>query len=605
MRTAKRLLGLMTPILVVLSAVSTLNAAPVPAAAKEADLPIPAKSLLVFQARGLKPIREQWSAMMKAAAPDVAPAAVAALDAKINELSDKANLKALRPDGRIVVILTDFQDLVSETPQLSVLLPITEYKSFHEQFLAGREKESFKKGNPDQFQTAGDTIYAIDLTAKGGYVALTPNEETAELFSKAAERLDLSAIDAGVAETFLKSDVSVFLNVSEINDRYGAQIRNVRQLMRLAMQPGGFAGGGLDEKQLEMARLSLDGTFQMVEDSRAAAIGISFSAQGLAVRAEAAFAAETPSAEVLAKESPTKFPKFGELPSGQATYVAGKTGETVANIFGQFNREFRSPADNEASKTAIDNYQALYTQALSQGYLVAGSGPKGSLVILRTDVPKKLVAAELEVLKSLAAGSDYLNVVLKEKPTLAESAETVAGFTLHRAELALDFEATVKGIPDENLRDTTIASMKRFVAEKPILWFGTDGKVVVKLAAENWATAKQLLEAYQNHKKPIGDLDGYKDVVEHLPQEASMLVLSEVDGTLMMLRGMIGDMLQSVPGLPVREIPELQPSGQPPTFVGTSIVLKPQSARIDFFVPVSAMKAGRAIIEPAIREAGE
>lgn len=564
--------------------------------------PIPEQALAVVQVRGVGPTKARLGEMLAAAAPDVAAAARRWFDTQVSELVGGRDTSRLDPDKRLLAVVTRFDNIDADTPPVAFLIPAADSKTFWNELLTAEEWSTMTRvpGRPDRFEAGGETVYWADLPA-AGYVVLSPNEETASVFTKKYDRMELADIDQSIVDTFLNCDVGIYLNAKSINERYGIQIAGARQLARFALLPGGPAADQLSERQLEMVRLAVDGLFQSVADGRCAAAGVTFDPAGLAVRTEASFAADSAAAGVLADEVPAVFPSLSDLPTGHTVYSASQYQSNASKILNTFGQEFRAAAADPDASRLVDDYVAAAIEAQSSGVVRASRGPDASITVLTPADPGAFVRTKIAALEGLSADGEYSNVRLKQKPKIRRLPGPIGGFTVHEVRMVLDFAGTVKDVTDDDVRDTTIASMRRFVSETPVIWLGSDGKHVVEIAAADPEFVKKQLDEYLGRGHSVGRQLAFRNTLARLPDRASLVVVYDVSASLVALGDTLGDVVANVPGLPVSELPKLTPAGGDPAYLGVSVVLKPRSARMDIFVPAGAVKTARQVLEPAFQ----
>ncbi|OWK36592.1 hypothetical protein [Fimbriiglobus ruber] len=603
--SVRALLAPLAAALVLCSGGSPAPAAPAPAPAAKPGIPVSNKALAVVRVSGVGTARDRLTKLIEAAVPDLAGPIKAKIDEAFKNAADGRDLTALTPDAPIYLAANSFENLTGANGEWAVLLPAADYKAFREKLLSADERKSFEKGKNgvDQFDADGKTVFLVDLT-KSGYVAATMSEDTAEHYAKSHDMLTLAKAGGAVAEAFLQSDVGVYVNLDAINEKYGEQIRQFRQLFHNIVQMGG--GGqfpGVDKSQLDTIKLVYDGLFQAVEDGKGLALGVTFQADGLRVRGEMAFTNGTDTGKLFANEKPTALDELGTLPKGHAVYTAGRFGADLAAVMRGLGKEFAAGADEDKAIAAIAKYSTLYSEAMAGGWIGTSSGTDASLNVLFPKDAKKLAAAELSVLRTLPEGGRYQNVVIKNKPVVKEAAEEYAGFTLARAQIILDFEASVGTVADENVKKASIESMKRFVNEKTTFWFGTDGKRFVQVVAKDWEAAKKLLDEYTAGKSEVKGEAAFEAARKQLPAAASQVVLAEVGQTIATFGSFAKGIVAAMPGFPGANVPDIKPlKGAAPVYAGVALVLNPGAAGFNVFVPAEAVAIGRKMIVPAKEE---
>lgn len=561
--------------------------------------PVPADALAVVQVHGVGRLKERLVALATAVVPDKADELKKRIDEQIEQLLDGRDLSGLTPDGRAAVFVTGFE-ADGDTLPIGFLAPVTDYKRFRDTAFKADERRTFEKGpgGIDSIDVRDRPVYLIDRSPQG-HVLLTPNKPLAERLAKKYDPLTADVLGE-TADVFSGSDVSAFVNLTRVNERYADQIKQFRQLLTGLFQPGGVIPG-LDARQLEQTKLVYDGLFQAVEDGKGVALGLSVGADGAAVRGAVAFGPDTPSGKILKDEKPDPLAKLADLPAGQAVYTATKFGAGVTDLSRRLAREFSPADDDDRSKANIDRLAGLVATAQQNGAYTAGGLGVGtaSLLVLDPTDPGALVDAQLKVYRTLGEGASFQNVRLKGKPTVKEADQRYEGFTLHRATVPLDLEATAASIPDENLRRATVESMKRLVSETPTVWFGTDGKRYVQIGGKDWESARGLLTQFLAGERPVGKGEAFRAVRGRLPAAAAMVAVADAAPATSALGQYIKGMVDALPGLPGLEVPEFRPAGDlPPAFVGLAVVFKPGSAAFTVVVPVEAMKAARKVVHP-------
>jgi hypothetical protein len=592
LRSALAVLLLFTP---------TVFAAPIPAGGKSKDvseLPVAADSMAVVQLNGLDRTKGRLAKMLEAVDPAVAKDAVAKFDEQLKTLLENRDLKGIDPTGRIFLAVGAFGDLGNDTPPVAVAVPTPDYKTFKEKFLTAAERKSLvvnKEGWDEvELETdGGGTTYIVDLT--GGYVILTPSKATAETYAGKPERLTAKKLGT-VADSFLNADAALFLNLKRVNEVYGDTIKQGKQLIGVLMQQG---GAGFDPKQMQAAKIVFDGLFQVAEDATGIVIGVEARPEGANLRLDAAFAPDTPSANALAAEKPTPLAALAALPKGMSSYTASKWGKAFADLQRQFGGEFTAPPGEDRLADAIEKFVEVIAAA---GESVTVTGPESaSLTATTVADPGKVADAKLKVMKQLVAGAGYSNLTLKANAAVKEGDQKAHGFTLHAAAIEVDYEASVKNVPNETAKEAAIEAMKKLVPAKQTVWFGGDGKRFVQVTAKDWAAAKKLLDGYAEGKAKAGDDPAFAATRKQLPDEAVFVALTETAGMLSGMAESFGAIGNAVPA-PGLEIPKIgKPKGEP-SYIGIAFTAQPQSARFDLFVPTAAMKTARQAIQDGEKE---
>lgn len=584
-------------------AAGTTAAAPAPDAGKNTVLPYPAKAPLVVQVNGLQQVRDRLGKTIAAAAPELAPLVNKGIDEGLKDALKGRKADAISK-GRIFLVVHDLARLVEDEPAVSVIVPVADYKAFRESFLTADEQKSFEKGK-DGVDTVksnavgeGATVYLIDLK---DFVAVTSDKATAETYAGKYARAETKAMGADLAASFLAADAALYVNMDQINELYGDQIKQFKTLMDFAFgqaQMGGMIPG-LGKKQVDALKTMFNGMFQGLEDSRGVVVAAEFRADGLNVRAQARFADDTPTGRLLRSESPTALSDLPSLPRGLKVYTGSKLGQAFTDVFKTFAEQFGTPDDDEKSAELTEKLHAGLAAAGPQGEYTASSTPDAALTVSAYKDPAKAVAANVSLFKALDAGGRVSAMVLKAKPVVTEAAQTEGGVKFTEIQAHFDFEASVQHLP-ENAKEATLAGLKRTVKEKTTTWIGTDGKAVLTVVAKDWAAAKKLVADYRGGKGGAGSVAGFALTRKNLPAEASVMGLAETGEMIQGLAEQFKALGEAIPGLPA-EIGEIKAVKGDPTYLGLALTLKKETATVDVFVPGGALNVAVKMLAPLFK----
>ena len=575
------------PLFIALVGLTPVAAAPVPAgpdAKPLTDLPVPAESMIVVHLNGIDRTRERLTKMLSGVDADFAKQTAMQLDDALKSALEGRDLKAIDGTGRVFLAVGHLTELGGPDAAIAVCLPVKDYKAFREKFLTAGERRSSETGKDgvDTF-TPADTDRTLYLVNKEGYVTVTPNKALAEQYAGKFDRLTVKAL-ANSADALLGSDVSVFVNLKQVNALYADEIGQGKQLLNLVLQQG---AQGLDKQQLELTKTMFTALFQMVEDGRGFVLGIDLRPEGVALRVDTRFAPDTETGKIVAAERPTALAALGEMPKGMMSYSATKWKLN----FGKLYREFAAAPDEEKSAEAIAALDKLLTDGGTDSVSVSAD-MRTSLSLRTVASADKSAAAMLKVMKGLTAGASYSNVLLKGRPEVAEAAEKYKGFTLHRAELKMDFEATAEKMPNEEQRAAAVASMKRLSPEKVTQWFGSDGKRLVAVTAPDWKAAQGLLDAVLDKKATAASDARYTATRKQLPASAGTVALFDAVMSVSFLGEYLESMKGAIPGLPL-ELPKVGKVTGDPVYAGFAVGLSGDTARVDAFIPVGVVKLVR------------
>jgi hypothetical protein len=572
---------------------------------KVGTFPYPASAPVVVCLNGYDKARERLEKLLTLALPIEGPKIAKQLQEELDHVFEDRKLTAVRTDARIFLVVNNLADLFEDdAPPVSVLVPVRAYKEFRDTFLTKEELKTLDVGRDgvDTIRTpafgAEMPLYMVDLK---DYVALSTNRGSAELYAAKYVVGSADAMGPGLAESFLKSDLALFVNMDAINDRYGDEIRGIKGLIDFALQQALQEGmlPGFNKKQMETVKVVLKGLFQGVEDCRAVVVTAEFLPQGLSLQLKARFAENSASANQLALERPSPFADVARLPVGLGIYNGTRFGTTFSELLREMSQGFSTTEEDMRGEQLIEKHLADLGAAGHRGETSASAAPGQSITVMHYRDPNGAVRALTKTYKAVAAGGKVNAAILKAAPRVSDDSAKHREFTFSEVRLSFDYEATVAGLPDQ-VKLATLHSLKRTMNEQTTLWIGTNDKVVVQLMAKDWNDAKTLLDKYLDGKPSVGETAGYKLTRSYLPVEANVLVIAETGAALEGLMDALRSAGDAIPIIP--PIPALKRANGEPTYVGMAIALKEDTVTMSAFVPTGAITTSRKILEAVFKK---
>ncbi len=570
--------------------------APVPA--DESLGLVPADATIVLQLNGHERFKQRVTKMVENALPDQAKKIAAQLDTWMGEALMGRDLKAIRGDARIYFCVSELQKL-PDAADVTILLPIKDFDDFKKTFLIDDERKSMQKEKG--FDTVTIEAMVFHLVPVKGYVAVVSNADTAKKIAEGKAGGLAALMSPDTLQGFLGADLSVFVNMKQVNEKFGEQIKTYKALAGTVFNGGGGLGiQGVSKAQLDVIKALIENVFQMVEDGTGFVLAVDSRPEGVNLRLMEQFAKDTPTAKLLQAAKPDQLEELGTLPGGQVGYSASRLnlkGSSAAALFGGV----LTGEDEDAKvKEAIDKIAkeiAGYDQGLN---LSANSSLYGgALQITESKDADKLLAAQVKLLKTLTTTSSFANVSLKEKPTVQEKAAKAGPFELTKVVTKFDFDKAVANLPEET-REMTKNSMKKAVGgDELTTWLGAANGKYVTVTAKTEALAKAQVEAFLDAGKSIGKDEAFQFTRRQLPRDTSWVMLLDAAQTAHGMFGMFKETagMIPVPGLP-GNLPDLKAPTGKPAYIGVALVLKPEHGSFDLFVPVKAVAAIRDYLGP-------
>lgn len=567
--------------------------------AQDASLAVvPSKAPLVVHMNGFEKARNKLGKFLGNALPDLAPKLVKDIDDAIKDAAEGRELKAITKDGRVYLILADLNNVI-ENPRLAFLVPVTSYTEFKDTFLKADERKNIKKEGDGiesiQIEGKETTLY---LAERKEYVFIGTDKETAQTFVKAKDGGLDKVLSPETKNAFLRQDVSVYVDIREINKQFGAQIKEFKDVIEMGLEG---AGGMIDKKQSEQIKQMFKAFVQIIDDAVAAVIGVEFRDEGVNLKLMAQFGPDTETNSLLKKLKPSTLAELGTLPLGQLGYTATNFDTSLSKTLSLLLKE--SAADDEdpdARKTIEDAIKELSENGraidLTAGEMIGGV----ALEISQYKDPAKAVSSQLKMFKAMTKTASFGSVPLKIKPEIKEDAETTGGFKFHLVKLTFDFDKAIENLPQE-IRDATRASMVKMMGDRSTTWIGTDGKKVINVSAKNWQIARPVVEEYLKGNKTIDKDEAFQATRKNLPAEATLIFVADTARLVEMIMEAVREMTAGIPGaFPGGNFPPIKAPMAKPAYFGFALVLKPEYGSIDIYVPTVAVAQVRKMIQPLL-----
>ena len=570
------------------SALVLFLSAPLVAADDDALALIPPRATITVQVNGLGRVQERIEQLLTAAVPDRSVEISKAVRDAIGDALTGRDTNALRPDGRLLVGLADL-DKLPDSATLTFLFPAKSADDFRARFLTGEERKSLKKdGDLEvvQWEDRKEPFYIVNLK---DYVAVTSDRATATGYAKGEFGAVAKQLSADTSRTFLDADIGLFVNVREVNAKHANQLKTVKGLANLFLK--GDTIQGVSRSQLDQMKGAVEAVFQVVEHGTAAVLAVQFRPDGLMVRGLAQFADNSATAASLKEYKSGPLPQLGTLPAGQMSYTIATLNPSTSTGAAAAVGNLAADDSDPTARQAIAGFQKSLA-ALDRGITISVSQLSGSTMeLIESKDAAKMVDARVGILKALTKGGSFGGLPLKARPELAERADTVGAFTLHRARFTYDFDQMVADLPEDQRAGARDALRKSVGGDDQTVWIGTDGATVMHLVARDWEKAKALSDAYLTRAAPLEGDPAYQFTRKQLPADATMLVMLDAGQTAKSLTGS----LRPAP----KDAPAAEAVGKR-AYIGVALVLKPGHGGFDVFVPAAAAEPVRRLVEPLI-----
>lgn len=556
---------------------------------------VPSGSMVVVQMNGHERLKQRANKLIENALPEQSKMIAAQIDSMLGQIVEGRDLKAIRGDARLILAASDFGP-AAEPQSLTVLLPIKEFEDFKKSFFRDEERKNIQKEKGFEAVSIQEkTFYLVPVK---GYLGLASDLETAKKISEGKAGGLASLMSKDTLKAFSNADLSVFVNLKEINKKYSEDIKGMKMLAGAAFANGGMGIPGVSKAQMDMLKSVLDGMFQMVEDGVGFVIALDVRPEGMNLKLMSQFAEKTPTAAFLSSFKPSNLDEINNLPGGMMGYTVSKLGAKKAGfsaLLGGISLAEDSDAKVSESLKALTKEISDYDQTVTLS--TSNSLYGGGIEVVESKDAGKMMAAQIKLMKTLTGKSVLSNVNLKNKPEIQEKALKVGDFEFTKIVTKFDFDKAVEGFPEE-IRESAKSSMRRAMnGEELTNWFAVVGDKYLTITAKEPKEAKELVEKYLNKASSVAKDEAVQTTRQQLPSDANWMILLDGAKTAYSIFGTLKESIGAVPGLPVA-LPELKAPNGKPAYFGVALTLKPEHGSIDIFVPSKAILEIRNFLGP-------
>ena len=555
-----------------LARVLTLSLALIVGQAAAADLPpeaawlkaIPAEADLAVRFRGLGIVKADLAKMLTAMSPTLAEPAGPILDGLVAQVSGRFGEAAV--EGPAIILVRAVPPDENGSPAFAVIVKSDDYEGVKKSIAGGRAvKAAAQPGGFEKFDGPdGKPMFSV----KGaGYVAFGADQT---LISGVARPAGKPLWSDALADSFLRGDMGVFINVAAIQKRYGAQIDAAKEQMAAGVEQAANAGG---EAMKESVKGIVNKTFDALKVADSVAMFFDFEPYGLVVAGTATVLPGTEAAASLAKAMPAQGTLLETLP-GEGTFFMdlSSSAETTVKLQKFGYSMLMGPATEESPevKKALD----LIRQAGITEMATASFGTTSNISVALASDPAKAVEGTTAMLKALSTSKGMPEYI---KSVKVSPASTYQGFALNESETAIDLEKFAKLQP--NSPNGAEAAKKMFGGDKIHAWFGTDGRRFLTVTAPTWAAAKSHIDAVVSGVGTLGKFPNYATLREQMPGKTNFLMMGSAQG---LVRQLASQMTATLPGGV-----ELKPGEMPREIAvfGASVTAYPNGYQFEFRLP--------------------
>jgi hypothetical protein len=523
---------------------------------------IPADVDIAIHSRGINATRDDLVAMLKAMSPAWGDMAENGLAGPLSHLQQMHGDHVLKTPWVSLFRLSDGGG-EGGPPPFAVLVVSDNYKGVLKEFSGGKEPE-LKHDDGGYDALDGPEGHGTWYAAKGpGIVAFGPSKGLIASIAKPGGKTLDKVLNESSAKPFLSGDLGVYVNAAALAIRFADQIDQGRTLFMGAMDQAAQKQPG-QEATMNFVKDFYGGLFDSIKNADALILSLDVAEKGLHLTGVLNVKPDAPAAKSIAGIHTSPAATLGNLSAGAMGYVymdmEAKTFETLQGM------SLRMIATGKPSPELDKAMAELHGMGRIES-LGSVSFGKGMSVVndITVSDPKKYLAACEAMLVAMKGPEGQPGLYKDVK--VEHAAQTYQGLTFTRIVVTLDLDklAQLGGI--NPVQGETMKWM--FGGDTVTYWYGTDGKRVLQVMEPSWESAKAQIDGYLKGEAGIGANPRFKAVRSQLPEQASLLVLLDVQGLAKMYAGLFAAMFKN----PDLKLPDDLPKD--PAFLGASLTPRP------------------------------
>jgi hypothetical protein len=589
-------LGLRAIVIALLAAMFLATAAP----AEENSLAlVPAGAPIVVQIHGVARTQERLFTMIKNSLPELAAQVQAKFNDRMNEELKGRKLQGLAPEGPDFIVVTALPEPSQKAPHMvAYLARVSNYTEFIDGLLKPQERKGLTTASQGYQVTTLESGEKFYLLRRQDYAIFTSQKEVADQFAKGQPPLKLSQ---ELTTELLRPDIAVYVDVAVINTKYGETIKSGRQSAEQWFGPSSPWMKTQTKANVEILKAMIDSAFRAVADSTAAVAGVEFRPEGLALSAQDEVGANTQTNRYLKRFSLFSGKDLGSLPAGQMGYWTMRLSPEILEASPWVKQWMLGvPSQGKAVREAFNELVAANPRSVLEDFNL----PPGGLKISHFQYPDKAAAAMLKFFEAFEASEAFQSTLIKGKPEVKPNSRVYRGFQLSSVSMKWDFDkmlASYKG-PEQG-KEAFKEAMERMMGEGVEVWFGTNGKINVTAAAQDWPSAQRQLDRYLDGKDTLGQQPPYLEARKEMPSTATVFALLDIVGYAHRVLEPFRQLsLKERGGGTAAAAPAMTPTSGKPSYVGVVVQLQPEHAGFELWVPEAAAQDLYKAYKPMLRK---
>ncbi len=533
---------------------------------------VPAEADVVIRVRGVRAIRDDLLAMLKAASPTAAEQAAPALDQAIDQVKAVAGDHGV--NDPFLTLLRAIKPEDPNAPPFAIVVKSTAYQGVLASASGGKEPVlKHEEGGFDSFAGQnGQTWYA----AKGpGTVAFGPDKTLIAAFARPGAKSLGGSISPGLQKVLFSGDLGLYVNIATLSARYGQEIDQAKQAAIAGIEQAAQQQPAMGS-MMDMVKSMYSGIFDSVKEADAFALSFDFAADGLTIDGDLTVKPDSKTARSIAGAKTGDASSLAKLPADAAFFVYmnidAKAFEAMEKLAlkmmssgGKPTPEFEAALAKQREQGRVESISAM----------TMAKGMKAFNVYTVSD-PKARLAAGLAMMAATKASDSPLNIYKDVKVTA--DAETYGGFSFTRVEMTVDPDKLAKLTAGNPAQAEQMKAM--FGGDKLTSWMGIDDKRMLHITAPSWEQAKAMLDAYLKGQGTLGGSPALAAALGKLPKQVNALVLVSA-------QAIVSQVFAQIPG----GGPKLDDLPKEPILIGASLAATPGTGyEFRVFVPSAVGK---------------
>lgn len=495
---------------------------------------IPADVDVAIHIRGLGPVKDDISGMLKAMSPTAEQIVSPILEQGLMQIRQQVTEKILPSDSPIISVLKlpkpgDLQS--PKGPPFATFGRIGDYAALQKTAsgFQGDVKIKSEPGGYDSItgkdpQGQTGTVYSY----KGnGFVALSNDDSLIKSIAKPTGKTLDSKLTGESARSFFAGDIGLFGDLEAVQTQFGDQIAEFRKSLPEQLAQGNAQGA--NSAQVKSSLEQLDKVLAVLKNGRGLALHFDFAPGGLTVSGFASVKEGTSTGTQLAKAKGGPGALIESLPADAGLYSDSSADPGVFLQLQRANLQVLGGAGDDLVK-AMD--KAIETQLAAKIHETATAVKMDAgtrvVAVANVDDSKKFIDGALAVVGALKGKTGAGNVVKGSEIT--RNAETYQGISFDRTTVTIDLDKFASLQP--NAPGGKDALKDVYGGGVTTTWIGAKGNRVIAVSAKSWDEAKGLIDTVLSGKSGLGAVKSFQAIRGRFPKDVGTLFLFNLQGVL-------------------------------------------------------------------------